>query len=265
MPSPFPGMDPYFEDPAFWEGFHDVLVTECMYAIEARLPEGYISDLRERSQTISRDDPAAVLYIPDVAVSRERDDRFPSRKSVAVSASGTAVAEPLLIPAIDDDIEVTENYIEIYRMPDRDLVTAIEVLSPWNKFGRGIAEYRGKRQTLVRHGIHIVELDLLRRGRRTELARPLPTADYYAMLFRANLRPDVEVYSWTLRDPLPTIPIPLQEPDPDIKLDLAAVVNTVYERGRYARKLRYAMQIPKPSSKALAEWVDEKLRAAALR
>lgn len=54
MPSPFPAMDAYFEDPASWEGFHDAFVTECMYAVERELPDGYISDLRERSQAIPR-------------------------------------------------------------------------------------------------------------------------------------------------------------------------------------------------------------------
>ncbi len=266
MPSPFPGMDPYFEDPAFWEGFHDVFITECMYAVESRLPDGYISDLRERSQTISRDDPAAALYVPDVAVSREREFRPPRRVPGVADAGGrVAVIPHMLIPSIEDDIEVTENYVEIYKMPDRELVTALEVLSPWNKFGEGVAEYKRKRQTLVRHGVHVVEIDLLRRGRRTQLASPLPVADYYAMLFRSDRRPDVEVYGWTLRDSLPTIPIPLQNPDPDIKLDLAAVINTVYDRGRYGRKLRYSTSVPKPSNKDLAAWVDEKLRTAGLR
>ncbi|MGL6095598.1 MAG: DUF4058 family protein, partial [Fimbriiglobus sp.] len=27
MPSPFPGMDPYLEDPAYWSGFHSRLVV----------------------------------------------------------------------------------------------------------------------------------------------------------------------------------------------------------------------------------------------
>ena len=41
MANPFPGMDPYLEAPAFWEGFHDVLITECMYQLEEALPPGY--------------------------------------------------------------------------------------------------------------------------------------------------------------------------------------------------------------------------------
>jgi hypothetical protein len=88
MPSPFPGMDPYFEDPAFWEGFHDVLVTECVFAIEAGLPDGYISDVRERAQTISLDDAAAKVYIPDVSVVREPSAAERRGRAVAADRAG---------------------------------------------------------------------------------------------------------------------------------------------------------------------------------
>ena len=27
MPSPYPGMDPYLEDPAFWSDFHDGFIV----------------------------------------------------------------------------------------------------------------------------------------------------------------------------------------------------------------------------------------------
>ena len=263
MPSPFPGMDPYFEDPAFWEGFHDVFVAECMFALERELPEGYISDVRERSQTISADDPATAVYIPDVSVVRDRL-RHPAATPIERPNRG-GLAAAVLIPSVDDGIEVRENYIEILKLPDRELVTAIELMSPWNKHGAGVAEYRGKRRSLVAHGVHVVELDLLRRGRRTELARPLPPGDYYAMVFRADQRPDVEVYSWALRDPLPAVPIPLRSPDSDVRLGVAAVVDSVYDRGRYDRKLRYAQPVPPPVTAEDEEWVTGRLRSAGHR
>ena len=40
-------------------------------------------------------------------------------------------------------------------------------------------------------------------------------------LSRADRRPDADVYAWTVRDPLPSIPIPLLPPDPDVR-DLPA-------------------------------------------
>ena len=48
-----------------------------------------------------------------------------------------------------------------------------------------------------------------------------------------------DVYAWSIRDPLPTIPIPVMAPDPDIPLDLAAIFQTVYQRARYERSIDY--------------------------
>jgi hypothetical protein len=42
-----------------------------------------------------------------------------------------------------------------------------------------------------------------------------------------------------MRDPLPTLPIPLRAPDPDIRVDLAKVFRAAYKRGRYAGALLY--------------------------
>ena len=47
------------------------------------------------------------------------------------------------------------------------LVTAIEILSPFNKrAGEGIDDYRRKRTCLLRSSVHLIEIDLLRRGER---------------------------------------------------------------------------------------------------
>jgi hypothetical protein len=71
------------------------------------------------------------------------------------------------------------------------------------------------------------------------LSGALPPGDYYAMVARSDRRPDVEVYAWTVRQALPTIPIPLEAPDPDVGSDLGEVFAMAYERGRYARSLDY--------------------------
>ena len=259
MRSPFPGMDPYFEDPAYWEAFHHQFISECSNHLSERLGPGYVANITERVELISYDDPAARQYIPDVSVARERR----ARPSDAVEAGGVAVAlEPVTIPAIEE-IEVREASIHILRLPDYQLVTVIEVLSPSNKFGEGIGEYRRKRSNLVGGGVHFLEIDLLVRGQRTELARPLPAGDYYAMIFRADRRPDVDVWAWSVRQSLPTaLPVPLKVPDPPVLFDLAAVVSAVYERGVYGRKLRYHLPCPAPVAPADGAWAEGVARGA---
>jgi hypothetical protein len=257
--SPFPGMDPYLEDPAFWEGFHDVLVTECMFDLEHSLPDGYISNVRVRAEFIGIDDPVANVYVPGIA------RKIAKRKSPAASETGGGVGlavelDVVTIPSIDS-IEVREAYIEVLRVPGYELVTVIELMSPWNKNGAGVGIYRGKRAALVRDGTHFVELDLLRGGTRTKLARPLPPGDYYANIFRGDRKPEVDVVRWKLRDKLPTIPIPLRAPDKDVPLNLTEAVHTAYERGRYDRKLRYARPLDPPLEEQDAKWADELIRA----
>ncbi len=80
---------------------------------------------------------------------------------------------------------------------------------------------------------------------------------------RAERRPDREVYAWTIRDPLPSIPIPLLAPDPDVVLDLGAVFATACERGRYPRLIDYAAPrtaVRKPQDRARAEGIARRAR-----
>jgi len=258
----FPGMDPFLEDPAFW--FHNVLITECMFEIERTLPDGYISNVKERAEVISADDPAAKAYVPDIGVAREVPRR--KRKTRAGRGGGGVAVldevEWVTIPSVDS-IEIREAYIEIQKLPGYELVTVVELMSPWNKHGAGIGIHRGRRANLVRDGIHFVELDLLRGGTRTHLAEPLPDGDYYALVFRADRKPDVDVVRWKLRDKLPLIPIPLRAPDKDVPLNLGAAVHSAYERGRYDRKLRYGRALDPALDQADVKWVRERLKAPA--
>src|SRR5215217_346702 len=90
MPSPFPGMDPYLEDPAVWEEFHQVFITECMYHLSDRLPDRYVAKIQERVQLISLSDEATRQYIPDVAVAKMR--RPPAGAGVADGNGGGGAA-----------------------------------------------------------------------------------------------------------------------------------------------------------------------------
>jgi hypothetical protein len=153
--------------------------------------------------------------------------------------------------------EARQARIRILHRPDRSLVTVVEMLSPANEAGDGFADFCAKRLAILRRKVHLVELDLLLGGRRLPLSKPLPPGDYYDMLARSDKRPDCEVFAWTLRQPLPILPIPLRDPDPDVLIDLGAVFKTAYGRGRYARSLPYG-KLPRASMKtADKQWAME--------
>lgn len=115
----------------------------------------------------------------------------------------------------------------------------LELLSPSNKEHSGRGLYLAKRNALLVQGIHLFELDLLLGGDRLPLERPLPEGDYYAMVSRSDRRPACDVYVWTIEATLPTLPVPLKGPDPDLPIDLGVVFSVTFERGRYARSLNY--------------------------
>ena len=112
--------------------------------------------------------------------------------------------------------------VEILETAELQLVTAIEILSPVNKQpGReAYDEYLRKRRELLRSSAHLIEIDLLRAGRRPPLERPVPVSPYYVVLSREERRPTVDVWPIQLSDKLPTMPVPLLEPDPDVAMDL---------------------------------------------
>ncbi|MBI1832790.1 MAG: DUF4058 family protein, partial [Planctomycetes bacterium] len=250
MKSPFPGMDPYLEDPAFWRDFHHRFINCLCETIADALPDDYEARLDEAINLVHPSEEDERQIYPDVTVTRKRrSDRLASR---ARSAS-TLVLEPVTVRHEYLD-EYRQGRIEIRKRPDRRLVTEIEVLSPTNKVGAGFEEYRGKRREILHRKVHLVELDLLMGGIRPHHADPLPPGEYYVYTSRIEKRPDCEVLAWGVRDRLPTIPIPLLAPDADIHTDLGAVIAVTYQRGRYSRSLAYGKRPVAPLSAKDVKW-----------
>ena len=75
-------------------------------------------------------------------------------------------------------------------------------------------------------------------GKRLLLSKPLPSADYYALVSRAEKRPNCEVYHWKFcAIPCRRSRFRCAAPDADIRIDLGKVFRETFERGRYARSL----------------------------
>jgi hypothetical protein len=259
MPSPFPGIDPYLEGLHFWEDFHPSFLTYCRDALNEILPGDYVAQLGERIRLVELSHKAARSVRPDIAVVTASQTRV--RKTIRdKKAVGTLTLEPVTIPLPTVETELSDVWIEIRRGTARTPVTIIELLSPTNKTGDGFVESKLKRRSLIRQKIHLVELDLLLAGRRLPMSLPLPSGDYFAFVSRAERRPDSEVYAWTIRDRLPSVPIPLSTGTADVTLDLSRVFATTYERGQYARLIDYGSS---PSVLRDAEdraWAEKRAR-----
>jgi hypothetical protein len=158
--------------------------------------------------------------------------------------------------AEDPDRRRRQAFLTIRNRRLQNVVTVIELLSPWNKApGDGRSEYLVKRTNIVCTLAHLVELDLLRGGQRLPTREPLAPADFYAFVCRKDRLPQAEVYGWTVRDKLPTIPVPLAGDDPDVSLDLQAAFTTTYDRAGYDYALDYRGPVEPALDASAADWV----------
>lgn len=255
LPSPFPGMDPWLEG-YHWPDFHHRLAGEIARQLGPRLRPRYVARLEVA--VVEDPDPeteVGILY-PDVEVLRARTD--------ARSAGGrarAAAASPLTIPA-PDPVLVRLATVEIRNVGSQRLVTSIEILSPVNKRDPGLARLKQKWRRLREAGVHLIEIDLLRRGRRLRSHRKIPAVPYLAYLTRAGLAV-TEVWPIGLRDPLPVIPVPLLAPDPDVDLDLGAAMAEVYDEAGYDLSIDYREPPPPPEFQAADRtWLGKRTRRA---
>jgi Protein of unknown function (DUF4058) len=256
MPSPFPGMDPFLEDPSHWSDFHFTFINYWREAIAEQLPEEYEANVGERVYLVEMDPDSRKLIYPDIGVSDAR-----IVPGAPAFASSTATLEPVTIPL--ETVEgPREAFIEILHRPDRELVGVLELLSPANKQEPGRTEYLSKRNAIIRQSVHLVELDLLLGGRRLPLRRPLPADDYYYLLARGDQRPECQVFHWSLAHALPRVPVPLRPPYADLMIDLGQVVSTAYDRARFGRRLAYGKPCLAPLRQHQEQWVREIVSSA---
>lgn len=248
MPSPFPGMDPYIE-PQRWDDFHSDFVPVLREQLIPQVRPRYTVDVERYVFLVEEDEEQAVHhYAPDASV--VHGGGLPES---ADTAPVTTLEPHVLTLPMPSDVE--QKYLVIRSRERREVVSLIELLSPWNKHaGDGQTEYLQKRANFLRTETHIIEIDLLRGGTRLPMLEPLPSGDFFAFIGRWQRRPKVDVLAWTLRDRLPTIPIPLKEGDDDVWLNLEEALNRTYERGGYDYALDYRQDPVPPLSPHDREW-----------
>ena len=272
MPNPFPGMNPYLEDPDRWRGVHNRLITFSAQLIQEALPPGFIADIEERMYVVR---PERSLY-PDVMVSRFPPDPLMPRHG---GGGGTTVLEtelePHEIPGILTvyPVEMREGFVEIRTGAGwKQVVTVIEILSPSNKASgsEGMQEYLRKQKEVLQSETHLLEIDLLRRGRHVVSAPRKQLLqrgkwDYLICLHRSTEPYQYEFWMNGMRQRLPHLRVPLTEGYPDVLLDLQAVLNRAYEAGPYDQSIDYAQAPTPPLSASDSAWADTLLREKGLR
>jgi len=265
MPSPFPGMDPYLEDPDLWPDVHAELITDIRQQLTPKLRPRYLARVEQYTFLFDPDDPASELYIvPDVRVVQ----RHAAEKALPLGTPGTspvAVAEPIDITGLVIH-SARHRFLEIRDAANRQVVTVIEVVSPANKRAgaAGRRRFQEKREEVTGGEASWLEIDLLRAGAATiNIPHNVPRSPYLAYADRTTAEGRRQ---WALpiqlRNRLPVIPVPLRPGEQDVSLDLQAVLDIAYERAGYDGGIDYTRP---PAPPALdpddAAWADALLRA----
>lgn len=247
MKSPFPGMDPYLEP--HWPGLHTQLAALATSELNSLLPNDLVARPEERLSIEFAEDPIRTVAADVIVYEPEGTD---------LAEGGVAISAPYKL--VIEAEPTTERFIRIIRADDGRLITVIEFISPANKSGSGLEQYLKKRDEVLSGGVHVVEIDLVRRGNWRTLMRPhVCPADAvapYRVTIRVGGRRSAYLYPITLRHPLPSISIPLRPGDAEVKLPLQPLLDEAYRSGRYGRTLNYDSHPDPPLDADDAAWVQ---------
>ncbi len=252
MPSPFPGMDPYLEDPTLWPDVHHALISNMREFLLPQLRPAYFAQIEERVYVLEEFDDRVQSITPGISITEI--DPYST-----ASGGGTAVmTEPYSVVTMID-FDVHEARVEIRDAASREVVTVIEVLSPANKDrgSTGFQSYDRKRHEVLHSSAHFVEIDLLRGGYRYHVPGRKLIAEYRVHVSKAHERPVGWVWPMRLTAGLPVIRIPLKQGEADVKLDLQKLLDTTYERAGYDLIVNYAQPLALPLSEAGQKWIEQ--------
>lgn len=253
MPSPFPGMDPYLEDPFMWSDFHFGMNAAIREYLNRRLPPDFVA-VADRYVWIHEPDAEDRMQRakPDVHVAeRIANAATPG----AVSTRSAPIQAPIqtVLPA---EVREGNRFIRVIDRHHRKVITVIELLSPSNKVaGPDREAYLLKRNEFLASKANVVEIDLLRDGGRMPLGEPSPAIrDYYAMVMRASQFPVIDIWPFTVREPFPEVPVPLREGDEDLMMSLKECFDHAFEAGRCSSEIDYTKPPEPPLSEDDFEW-----------
>ncbi|MEM9009110.1 MAG: DUF4058 family protein [Cyanobacteria bacterium P01_F01_bin.86] len=242
MPNPFPGMNPYLEQPDYWSDFHNQLVAAIARSLVPKLLPKYRVVTDKWVYTLSN---ALTLAVgrPDVSVQQRPDQSAPISTTTQATTQTTIQPVKVRVPV---PVEIQQSYLEVKDAATQAVVTAIEVLSPANKRSEGHNQYEAKRQQILGSLTNLVEIDLLRAGQSFLLEPDAVKSHYRLLVSRAPQRPLADLYAFNVATSIPPFPVPLRPEDDDITLDVQSLVNELYEQLGYDYFIDYSQAPPTP-------------------
>jgi hypothetical protein len=236
-------MNPFLETPELWSEFHSRMIVAIADALDEHLSREYRVAVEKRVY-LDQGDEAVLIGIPDVSLIAPPS---PTPTQTAILNTPITVEVPL-------EEEIQERYLEIREAATGRVVTVIELLSPKNKrSGVGRNAYMQKRQQIMSSQTHLIEIDLLRAGEPIPI-RGAVVSHYRILVSPSYSRPKAQLYAFNLRQPIPTIAVPLDRAA-TIPLDLQPLLHQVYDRARFELAIDYRRSLSPQLSNDDAAWL----------
>ena len=229
MPSPFPGMDPYLEEPKLWAPFQHQLLA-CLYQ----------------------------LLLPGLV------DRYRARVGSRTYTSEMALFTSIIREEHTEEFIEVRNRTDGRLVTLVEVVSPANKATP-----AGRSAYLEKRRESLAQRSGVVEIDLVMQGKPTlNYSREgLPEYDFAVTVTRPTAPDRYEIYTSTLQKRLPKFKVPLAPDDRDALLDLQAAFSRAYDLGNFTAQIDYKGSPPPdvPFSNANSDYVDQMLKGQKLR
>ncbi|NEN94695.1 MAG: DUF4058 family protein [Moorea sp. SIO3I7] len=261
MPSPFPGMNPYLEHPEVWPGVHHWLIVELARSLSPQLRPKYRVGVEVRMyETIGEE--SLLVGIPDLTV---KGSQVTTKQAMTNFAVAQAPTQPQTVEVPVPET-IKQGYLEVREVATKEVVTAIEILSPINKrSGEGRKQYETKRNKVLGSFTHLVEIDLLRKGKPMPVYHSNIETHYRILVSRGDRRPQADLYGFNLPDPIPSFPLPLKSGDTEPLVDLHLLLNNIYDQASYDLLIDYNEEPLPQLSEDDRVWVNTWLTEQQLR
>lgn len=225
MPSPFPGMDPFLEEPKLWAAYHHQLVAALYQLLLPGLVDRYRARIGARQY---RSELALFTSI----IREDHSEEFIEIRSRADSRLVTLV--------------------EVVSPANRTTAA-------------GRTAYLDTRAQAIGGKAATVEIDLITQGKPAlDFSRDgLPEYDHTVTVTRAPTPDRYEIYTATVSKRLPKFKLPLAADDRDTVLDLQVAIARAYDQGDFGKHIDYRGQLPvdvklTDASRAwVAEWLKQ--------
>lgn len=247
MKSPFPGMDPWFEGHVWPDVHHGLAFIFKELLVSQVVPKYFVRVETYTVEDTTPEEEVGIMY-PDVEMLKKRSE--PSYKPTRQTDGGLAMVIPG--PVIEVNIPV----VEIRDRDNQQLNHCHRNSIAREQAREGAGQIPGKTADAPRDGVHLLEVDLLRRGKRPLSYPALPRSAHYLVMLSRGDKYRTEVWAMTVREPLPIVPVPLKAPDPDVRLDIGAAFNEVYDRSRYELSVQYSAVPPPTFSEQDMQWLQ---------